>query len=604
MAYKSISDYGLIGDMHSAALVGRDGSIDWCCFPRFDSPSVFAAILDSKKGGRFQIAPTEPYRVEQSYLPNTNVLSTVFKTPSGEATLLDFMPMTEGTRPGICPHEIHRLVRCNRGQVTLTCHFQPRFDYARAETLLQSSPNGVLAQGNGESMTLSTDVPLEVSRHKAKAQFTLREGEEAIFVLGYGRSRVAAAGRHGCDESLRRTKEYWEALADSISYEGLWRKQVIRSFLVLHLLIYNPTGPLIAAPTTSLPEEIGGERNWDYRYSWLRDSAFSLGVLYRLGDGREARRFINWLLYQCKVTSQQTRILYGIDPQSSLKEVTLDHLEGYRGSRPVRIGNGAARQRQMDVFGSVITSLNTFHRYGGYLSKEDWSLVESFAETVCQSWHIRDRSIWEVRGPSQHFVYSKIMCWTALNQAITLAQSLGYEADIECWQGVADTIKAEVLTKGWSQRKQSFVQRYGSDTLDASNLMMPFVGFISPEDPRWQSTLKQTIEELGDGPFMRRYNVKETKDGLSGEEGAFTMLSFWLIGSLIYAGQIRKAREYFEEVLSCANHLGLFAEMIDPKTGEQLGNFPQALSHLGLIHTAKNLSAAIAQQEQRRVTVS
>ncbi|MFH1560061.1 MAG: glycoside hydrolase family 15 protein [Chloroflexota bacterium] len=596
MAYKRIRDYGVIGDSRSAALVGIDGSIDWCCFPRFDSPSVFAAILDDKEGGRFQIAPTTSYDTHQEYLPNTNVLSTTFETNQGQATLIDFMPLTESSRPGQCPHEIHRVLTCTQGTMTVECLFQPRLDYGRAKTRVNTSRRGAVASGNGYSLALSSPVPLAVRQNEAQARFTLQEGDVRSFVVSYGRTRPSAVAALHSNEKLQRTIRYWESLTERINYHGLWKKEVVRSFLALHLLIYAPTGTIVAAPTTSLPEEIGGERNWDYRYSWLRDTAFALGTLYRLGDMRDARQFMSWIIDDLKATPGRTRILYGIDPQSDLEEVTLDHLEGYRQSRPVRIGNAAADQIQMDVFGEVITSIATYHRYGGYISNEIWGLVSDFAQVVCENWTRPDRGIWEIRGPLQHFVYSKVMCWAALDQAIMLARTLERPAPIEQWQETADTIKKEVLTRGWSERKQSFVQRYGSEALDASNLLIAFVGFLPPDDPRIQSTIKATIEELAQGHFVRRYNTQEVQDGLTGGEGTFTMLTFWLIGNLLFSGQVRKAFDLFQEFLELANHLGLFSEMMDPSTGEFLGNFPQAFSHLGLIHTARNLNQALRRE--------
>ena len=593
MAYTRIRDYGIIGDGHSAALVGMNGSIDWCCFPRFDSPSVFAAILDDQRGGRFQIAPTTPYQTRQEYVTNTNILSTTFQTDPGEVTIIDFMPLTEGSRPGQCPHEIHRMVEVTRGHVEMECSFRPRLDYGRAETRLTATRNGAVATGNGHSLALSTTVPLDVSEGEARGRFSLGKGDECTFVVGYGRRLPTPVGGLHSLAKLRGTRRYWEALTDEISYDGLNKEEVVRSFLVLHLLVYTPTGAFVAAPTTSLPEEIGGERNWDYRYSWLRDAAFTLGTLYRLGDTREAYHFLEWLIRQLKSTPGHTQILYGIDPQSDVTETTLENLKGHQDSQPVRIGNRAASQIQMDVFGEVLLSISTYHRYGGYVSNEMWDLITEFAEAVCDNWTRPDHGIWEIRGPVQHFVYSKVMCWVALDTAIHLSKKLERPAPVERWQKVADTIRQQVLEHGWSEHKQSFVQRYGSDVLDASNLLIAFVNFLPPEDPRIQSTVKATIEELAQGIYVKRYNTWETPDGLKGDEGAFTMLSFWLIGALIFIGQTRKALELFEELLAKTNHLGLFSEMMDPDTGEFLGNFPQAFSHIGLIHTARNLSRAI-----------
>ena len=600
MAYKPIGHYGLIGDRHSAALVGTDGSIDWCCFPRFDSPSVFAAILDDRNGGRFQIAPaTGQASVDQSYLPNTNILSTRFTTPTGELVLTDFMPLKNGTS-GSCPHEIHRIARCTAGTVEVRCTFQPRLDYARAATTIMPIKGGVMAGGNHHTLSLCSRVPMEVVDTQALSRFTLQQGEEAVFVLAYGRDRPRRIESYRTHSKLEETKAHWEETASKLTYEGLWRDQVVRSFLLLHLLVYEPTGAVVAAPTASLPGRIGGSRNWDYRYSWLRDSSFTMDVLYRTGQVDQAAAYLRWLLHQCKVTNGRTRTVYGISANSSLRETTLDHLEGYGGSRPVRIGNGAVGQLQLDVFGEVILGMYTLFSNGGVISDEAWSLVENFAEVVCNNWRRRDRGVWEVRGAEQHFVYSKMMCWATLDRAVKLAELLGRDGDSARWIQVAGEIREEVMRRGWSKRKQAFVQRYDSDSLDASNLMIPFLQFLAPDDPRLLSTVRAITKELADGPFVRRYNPEETDDGLGGEEeGAFTMLSFWLIGNLIYSGETEKARDYFEEILGCANHLGLFAEMVDPRTRQLLGNFPQAYSHIGLIHTAGNLSRALSGEPTR-----
>jgi GH15 family glucan-1,4-alpha-glucosidase len=598
VAYKAISDYGLIGDMHSAALVGLDGSIDWACMPRFDSPSIFAAILDENKGGHFQIVPSGTYESTQRYLPDTNVLETTFITPTGRVTLTDFMPTSPTRSADHVPHEIHRIVVCVEGTVDLMAIFQPRFDYARVETELEVFPHGVLASNAGETLVLSTDVPMTLGTSAAEGEFTLPKGDSATFIAAYGRATPMAVRAGRSAYRLEHTKEMWERIVTELDWTGMWRDEVVRSFLVLHLLMYAPTGAIVAAPTTSLPEAIGGERNWDYRYCWLRDSAFTLGVLFLVGDLQDARHFLNWLIEMSAdhVNSGQFQVLYGITEDSDTKEVTLDHLEGYQGSQPVRIGNGAVDQLQLDVFGEVILSINTYMRYGGYISGQIWSIVNDYAEMTCKSWHLPDRSIWEVRGHERHFTYSKAMCWAALDKAIEIGTATGHKSKLAKWRRVADQIKAEVLTRGWNEEKQAFVQSYDSDVMDASSLILTWTGLLPPDDPRIQSTIARTVEELGSGPFVNRYKVDEADDGLKGEEGALTMLSFWLIGGLMSSGKIEQAKSLFEEMLGYSNHLGLFSEMIDPVTKEALGNFPQAFSHIGLIHTARNLSWALSQR--------
>ena len=602
MAYKKISDYGLIGDMHSVALVGIDGSIDWCCLPRFDSPSVFAAILDDEKGGRFQIAPVDSYRSTQCYLPNTNVLQTTFKTGAGDVSVIDYMPLDDASRYSTCPHEIHRIVRCTKGRVELICVFQPRFDYARAETTMEGRAGGLIASGGGETLTISSSVPLEVRAGEALAQFALRRGQEASFVVAYGRSNPRPVDDYHPLLALQHTRSVWEDRVRTLNYQGLWREEVVRSFLALHLMIFAPSGAIVAAPTTSLPEVIGGERNWDYRYAWLRDSAFTVGTLYRLGYFDEANGFIQWLLRVAEdsLKTSDTKALYGISSHSTLKEEELGHLEGYRGSNPVRIGNAASSQLQLDVFGEVILSFNTYRRYGGKISDDMWRVVSSFADVVCGIWKRRDRSIWEVRGEPRHFVFSKVMCWVALDRAIQIAEATGRQGNVDGWREVAALIKEDVLARGWSESKKSFAQSYDTDILDASSLILSWVNLLPVDDPRIQSTLRNTIAELSHGPFMYRYKVHEADDGLTGEEGAFVMLSFWAVGGLLNCGEVDKARETFEEILGYANHVGLFAEMIDPVSREALGNFPQAFSHVGVIHTARNLTAALSGQPMTR----
>jgi GH15 family glucan-1,4-alpha-glucosidase len=592
MTYKPIRDYGIIGDMNSAALIAVDGSIDWCCFPRFDSPSVFAAILDDEKGGYWKIAPTGRYRSEQAYLPDTNVLTTTFTTENGRITVTDFMPLSESTRPGVVPHEIHRLVHCDDGEVAMRCLFQPRLNYARGRTRFSATAHGVVARRGGktpESLTMDATIPMVVREDGASARFYLAAGETARFVLSYGRTRSAPPHAYHTHDKLRRTEAFWRYLVEEMKYDGLWKDQVVRSFLTLNLMEYGPSGAFIAAPTTSLPEEMGGGRNWDYRYSWLRDGAFLMDVLFRLGDHTDAHNYFQWLLNQCH-TTKFPRALHGISPESSVKERILKHLEGYRGSPPVRIGNGAAGQQQLDVPGEVILSIATFQKYGGYISNESWQVVEWLAEEIMSTWKHTDNGLWEARTGKRHYVFSKMMCWVGLTRAIEIAQLSGRKAPIERWRSAARTIKEQVLAQGWSEKKQSFVQHYGSEALDASNLYMPMVGFLRPDDPRILATVERTEKELGNGCFLWRYRYEETPDGLVGQEGAFTMLTFWFISALLFAGQNEKAAGYFEEILSYASPLGLFSEMVDPSTGELLGNYPQAFSHTGLIHAARNLT--------------
>ena len=606
--------YGLIGDMSSAALVGTDGSVDWCCLPRFDSPSVFAALLDQDSGGRFRICPVAPcIESTQRYLEDSNVLETTFRTDTGVVSIVDFMPIPDEDHDGnvdiepSSPPEVHRFVSCLSGHVDMQYDFQPRHDYARVVPDLRLLRNGsggaVEATGGGQTLTLISSTPLSPNGQGISSAFPLSQGQSVTFVLAYGTGRPASIERYRTQERLEQTHRFWRALVAEMDYDGLWREQVVRSFLVLHLMIYRRTGAIVAAPTTSLPETLGGSRNWDYRYSWLRDTSFSVDILYRLGDVYGGDRYIHWLLEQCQLGEKGTRIVYGISPDSSLNEEVLEHLRGYEDSRPVRIGNGAASHLQLDVFGEVILAIHSLLVLHRQIPEEAWGLVQSFAETVMENWHRKDRGVWEVRGEQQHFVYSKVMCWAALDYAAYIAAVMGRRRLYRRWSLAADQIKEEILDQGWSSKKNAFRQRYGSDALDASNLAIPFMGMLDKDDPRVRQNVDAIERELCDGPLVWRYLPSETDDGLEGqEEGAFTLLSFWLSGNLIYTGQNDKALDFFHDVLSrCTNHLGLFAEMYDQKVGRQLGNFPQAYSHIGLIHTALNLSGYIADTPTRRI---
>ena len=593
MAYKPISDYGIIGDMHSAAVVGLDGSIDWLCFPRFDSPSVFAAILDDAKGGRFRLCPAGRYQIEQRYLTDTNILSTTFTTESGQVEVQDLMPIKENARES--DYEVLRIVRGVRGSVEMTCLFQPRLDYARGRTELRAAPGGVVAEKDGARLSLASPVDLTIEDGDAQGVFTVREGEELVFQLQWDADHPPSTA--GWRERLEFTANEWREVVDDHTYEGRWQAEVRRSILALHLLIYLPTGAIVAAATTSLPEWIGGDRNWDYRFCWIRDAAFTLDVLHRLGHIGETRRFMEWLTEFCQSCGVHLQPLYGVHYEEDLTETTLDHLEGYRGSKPVRIGNGAATQLQMDIFGEVMVALATFHRAGGKITGPMWTTIESFVNAVINNWRRPGRGLWEMRGKPRHFVNSKVMCWLAMDRAIALAEALQKPVDLESWRALREEIHADVLANGWNERLQSFVQYYGADYTDAALLMMPMVGFLPPEDPRMRSTVRRIREELEVNGLLRRYPPELTDDGFGSEEGIFIMCTFWLVGYLTFIGELDEARELFERVLTAGNHLGLFSEMVDPVTGEALGNFPQALTHVSLIHSARNLDLALRERK-------
>jgi GH15 family glucan-1,4-alpha-glucosidase len=430
------------------------------------------------------------------------------------------------------------------------------------------------------------------------AELILRQGETLPLVLRYGEAAPQAPETYLSAEKLKRTEDYWKGLARACTYRGPWREMVERSYLALHLLLYAPTGAIVAAPTTSLPEEIGGERNWDYRFTWLRDSSFVLNAFFSLGHAEEAEGFMNWLSTLCDRCGATAQILYAVDFEQNLQEEVLSHLSGYRGSRPVRIGNGAYRQLQLDVFGEVLSSAYMYLTQGGEISPRIWGLLESFVEAAAENWRRPDSGIWEVRSGPYHFVHSKVMCWVALDRGIRIAARLGYGGDLERWRRIAEEIRQDILTRGWKEQKQAFTQHYESEALDASNLLMPLFGFLPATDERMKSTIERSMAELTWRGLVRRYNTEEVDDGLTGGEAAFALCTFWLIRNLIRLGRLSEARALYERMLGYANHLGLFAEMVQPETGELLGNFPQAFTHVAVIITGLELTRALSRENQ------
>lgn len=600
MGYKPISDYGIIGNMLSAALVGTDGSIDWCCLPRFDSSSVFAAILDDEKGGRFHIKPPVPYESYQAYLTHTNILQTTFKTEAGTATVTDFMPCYRTSRRRLTQfHEIHRRVDCTDGQVALEVVFEPRLNYARTGTLLSTSKYGVTASGGSETLALSSMIPFTVRGGRAVGQFTLQPGQRAEFILRYGSDRPLAPGVYGSAGKLKRTRDYWQQLAEACICSGSWREAIVRSYLTLHLLVYAPTGAIIAAPTTSLPEQIGGERNWDYRFTWLRDACLTINAFARLGHKEEAIGFMKWLVTVCGKCGAKAQILYDMDFEDPLNEQELGHLRGYRDSRPVRIGNDAYRQFQLDVFGEVLEAAYSYIDIGGRITRRTWGLLESFANAACENWQLPDSGIWEVRSGPYHFVHSKLMCWVAVDRGIKIAERLGYRKNLGRWQKTAREIRDDILARGWNPERGAFTQHYDTPALDASNLLVPLFDFLPISDKRVTSTIEHIVEELSWNGLLRRYKTDETDDGLRGTEGAFLWCSFWLVRSRLRQGKLEDATALYERLLGYSNHLSLFSEMVVPDSGEALGNFPQALTHLAVIITGLELTRAIEEKKTR-----
>jgi GH15 family glucan-1,4-alpha-glucosidase len=593
MAYLPIESYGVIGDLHTTALVGLDGSIDWLCFPKFDSPSVFAALLDDEKGGRFQIAPSsEGVTRKQMYLPDTNVLVTRFLSPDGLAEVTDFMPIGEPAR-GHALHELVRKVEVVRGSMPMRAFCRPAFDYARKGHRVETLPEGVCFRSDGLALGLSSSVPLRVEGDAAVADFTLRQGEKATFLLSPREDRRGGTSSFSIEETeaaFLATVDYWHRWLARCQYRGRWREMVNRSALALKLLTYAPTGAIVAAPTTSLPESIGGERNWDYRYTWIRDASFTLYGLMRIGFTEEAFAFTRWLWGRIQETERDgtLQIVYSIDGAHELVEESLDHLEGYRASRPVRIGNAAYRQLQLDIYGELMDAIYLFNKHAMPIGYDGWVKIRQILNHVCDVWREPDEGVWEVRGGRRHFVFSKLMCWVALDRGLRLAEKRSFPGERQRWLENRDAIYEEIMSRGWSPKRQAFVQAYDSDSLDAATLIMPLVFFVSPRDPRFLATLDAIKRELTSGSLVHRYDSEASPDGLSGSEGTFSMCTFWLVEALTRAGQVDEARLIFEKMLGYANHLGLYAEEVGP-SGEALGNFPQAFTHLALISAAFNL---------------
>jgi GH15 family glucan-1,4-alpha-glucosidase len=592
--YLPIADHGIIGDLHTVALVGANGTIDWYCCPAFDSPSVFAAILDKEKGGFYRIAPVdEDWTSRQLYFPDTNVLITRFFTASGVGEQQAFMPIGQS---GAERHR-HRLIRrivCVRGALRFGLIMQPRFNYARDQHETHQHEHGVVFESDGLCLALQATTPIACDDEGVHSEFKLEAGQSVTFVLeqvdrGYVPRRYEEAETR---EAYERTIEFWRKWLSQSRYRGRWREMVQRSALTLKLLTYQPTGAIVAAPTTSLPEVLGGERNWDYRYTWIRDAAFSLYGLLRLGFTEEAASFMDWLTDCFREGMDQSgdplQTMYGIDGRSELPEETLDHFEGYWGSAPVRVGNGAARQLQLDIYGELIDSVYLFNKYGRPIYHEAWEDLRRIVEWVCANWDQADEGIWETRGGRKDFTFSRLMCWVAVERAIRMARQRGLPADLPRWMKHRDDVYEQIMERGWSEERGAFVQYYGSDLLDASLLLMPLVKFIAPTDPRWLSTLDTISEELVSDSLVHRYNTRAFRDGLEGDEGTFSICSFWYVEALTRAGRVDEARLAFEKMLTYANHLGLYSEEIG-RSGELLGNFPQAFTHLALISAAFNL---------------
>lgn len=586
MPYLPIADYAVIGDLHTAALVGRNGSIDWCCPRQFDAPSVFGALLDDAKGGRCRIAPVGNWTTEQRYLPGTNVVETAFHAEGGGVLqVTDFMPV--GTARGKWT-EIYRRVLCPRGSVTFDILFEPRFDYGLQLPTLTRRTWGMLATDRDDdvaTITSTRDVRWELGDGRATARHSLDAGAPLWFVIRFDDDEVHPLPQYEPERKLEATTQYWDQWVSRLKYQGPYQLEVRRSALALKLCCYEPSGAIVAAPTTSLPETFGGGRNWDYRFTWLRDSAFVLYALDRYGYDAEMMGFLGFLKRVCRrVDPEHLQIMFTIDARRDLAERNLDHLEGYRATRPVRVGNAAVRQFQLDVYGELLEAVNLWNSRTP-VSEGLWKVARDLVDWTAANWRRPDYSIWEPRQEPKHYVFSKVLAWVALDRGARMARDAGLKAEHERWQKEADLLHADVLERGWDPQRRTFVQAYGEPQLDASLLVTPLVGFLAPSDPRVRSTLEAVRRELAtvceDLIFRHR-----APDGLTGDEGAFLFCCFWMVQNLALVGQFGEAERLFKNLLRRTNHVGLLAEEVDPATGEQLGNFPQALSHAALLNTA------------------
>ena len=591
--YPPIEDHGLIGNAETVALVDRAGTVAWYPFPHLEAPSVFASVLDADDGGHFRISPAEEFDAEQRYLSRTNVLRTTFETAAGEARVTDFLPPLE-TDLEVPTRALYRKVECTDGTVDIDVEFSPRHEYGMAETTVHASDGTVTATGGDQRLALSGEIELRPTGDAPDATSTerLEDGETRWLVLTDG--SVSPPDIADCDRALEDTATYWrewghahDEVEDSdCPFDGPWHDDVVRSGMVLKLLGHAETGAIAAAPTTSLPEEIGGVRNWDYRFSWPRDAAFTVQALAHLGHLDEADAYFKWILDICRDSPGEIRPLYGLHGEAEIEERELDHLEGYRGSRPVRIGNAAVDQRQIDVYGELVLALAVAEHHGWELEADDWPGYRKLVDHVVDVWDQPDSGIWEVRSEPRHFVHSKLMCWLALDRGIETARRRGWEAPIEQWSDTRERIRRTIVERGFDEERNTFTRTLDGDSLDATALLIPIVGFLPFDDERVRGTIEAVRRDLEtDVGLVRRYNGE---DGLPGDEGRFVLCSFWLVDALALSGHLEEARDLFDNLLSKASPLGLLAEEIEPDgdDGIHRGNFPQAFSHVGLINSA------------------
>ena len=583
-----IEDYGLIGDLQTAALVGRDGAVDWLCLPRFDSASCFAALLGDERHGRWRLAPSVEIRAtSRRYRPGTLVLETDFETDEGAVRVIDFMP-----RRGEGPPRLMRIVEGLRGRVPMQMELSVRPDYASIVPWLESVPDGVVAVTGPDAFHLSTTLTLDIQDGTVQASLVALEGARERLALSWHLSYEVPPSVEDADSALARTEAWWQEWSARCTYQGAYRDEVITSLIALKAMTFETTGALVAAPTTSLPEDIGGERNWDYRYCWLRDSALALEAMLVAGYTEEAVSFRDYLLRIGTGDPAKIQIMYGIGGERRLTEFELDELPGYEDSKPVRIGNAASEQFQLDVYGEVLGVGYLGSTIIGGIEEHYWPRWRAIVEHVETIWHKPDDGIWESRGPRRHYTYSKVMAWVVFDRAVRLAEQYGLDAPLERWKQVRDQIHQEVCDQGYDEERRTFTQYYGSKELDSSVLNIPLTGFLPATDERVTGTIDAISRELGRDGFVSRYSTAHTDDGLSGDEGQFLACSFWLVSALALNGRLDEARVLFERLLGLTNDLGLLAEEYDVKRERQVGNFPQAFSHLTLIGAAAAISRA------------
>jgi GH15 family glucan-1,4-alpha-glucosidase len=590
-----IEDYALLGDCETAALVGRDGSIDWLCFPRFDAGACFAALLGTPEHGRWLLAPAQPpYTVKRRYRPGTLILETDYETESGAVTVVDWMP------PRSAAPDVMRMVTGTRGQVPMRLELIIRFDYGSIIPWVRRTDSGIRATAGPDTLYFRTDLPLRGEDEHTISEFTVAAGQRHCMTLTWESTYQPEPAKKDVEQSLCDTEEWWREWSSRCTYHGEWRDAVLRSLITLKALTYAPTGGVVAAPTTSLPEQLGGVRNWDYRYCWLRDATFTLYALMIGGYTEEARAWREWLINAVAGSPSKLQIMYGLAGERRLTELELPWLPGYEGAAPVRIGNAAHQQHQLDVYGEVMDALYLARRVGLDPSENAWRIQRAIVSFLETDWEKPDEGIWEVRGPRRHFTHSKVMAWVALDRAVKSVEHFGLDGPVEQWRRLRDHIHRQVCREGFNPRLNSFVQYYGSDRVDASLLMLPLVGFLPATDPRMLGTVEAIQRLLMHDGFVYRYQADEAVDGLPGDEGVFLLCTFWLADNLALQGRHEEAREIFVRLLALRNDLGLLSEEYDPHTRRLVGNFPQAFSHVGLINTARNLTRAGGPAEDRR----